>query len=300
MSTVPPKPAPRRRGRELPLTALAAPAVLLYLLFVVGPVLTAGGLSLFEWDGIARPVFRGLDNYARALFADPIFARSFLNNAVYILITLGVEVGAGLLFAWALQARLPGSGLWQALFFSPMVLSMVVVGLLWSVVFNPDVGLLNAALAAVGLPGWRRAWLGEEATALTAVSLVSGWRYAGFYMALFAAGLTRVPPEVLEAARLDGAGETTLFRRVTLPLLAPVTAVAVLLCVTGGFQAFDLFFVMTDGGPYHGTEIPALWMIKRAFNRQSLGYGSALGVILTVVVAAVAYVQVRLGREERA
>jgi raffinose/stachyose/melibiose transport system permease protein len=116
-------------------------------------------------------------------------------------------------------------------------------------------------------------------------------------MALFAAGLSRIPPEVLEAGRLDGAAEGALFRRITLPLLAPVTAVAVLLCVTGGFQAFDLFFVMTDGGPFHSTEIPALWMIKKAFNRQSLGYGSALGVLLTLLVAGLGYWQVRL-REE--
>src|SRR5438128_2660503 len=125
------------------------------------------------------------------------------------------------------------------------------------------VGPVLAALRAAGLARWQRAWLGDGGTALAVVSFVSGWRYAGFYMALFAAGLSRIPQEVLEAGRLDGAGEGSLFARVTLPLLAPVTAVAVLLCVTGGFQAFDLFFVMTDGGPSHATEIPALWMIKK-------------------------------------
>lgn len=277
---------------------LVAPAVGLYLLFVVGPVVAAAGVSFLHWDGVAAPRFAGLANFSRALFDDPIFARSFLNNAVYIAITLAVEVGFGLLFAAALQARLPLPDLWRALFFSPMVLSMVVVGLLGSFVFNPDAGLLNAALRALGLPGAQHPWLGEERTALYAVSFVSGWRYAGFYMALFAAGLARIPAVVLEAGRLDGAGEWTLFRRVTLPLLSPITAVAVLLCVTGGFQAFDLFFVMTDGAPYHSTEIPALWMIKKAFNRQSLGYGSALGVLLAVVVGLLGWWQLRLRREE--
>jgi ABC-type sugar transport system permease subunit len=272
---------------------LGAPAMALYLVFVVGPLLLAAGLSLFQWDGIAQARFIGTANYTRALFGDPIFLRSFVNNVIYIGITLLVEVGFGLLFAAALQARLPLAGFWRALFFSPMVLSMVVVGLLWSFVFSPDFGLLNGVLRAVGLERWERAWLGDDATALIAVSLVSGWRYAGFYMALFAAGLQRIPQEVLEAGRLDGAGEAALFRRVTMPLLAPVTAVAVLLCVTGGFQAFDLFFVMTDGGPFHSTEIPSLWMIKKAFNRQSLGYGSALGVILTVVVALVGWAHLR-------
>lgn len=286
------------RGAERrQLAAMGMPALAVYLLFVVGPALAAAGLSLFEWDGIGPARFLGLANYARALFGDPIFIRSFLNNAVYIVITLVTEVGFGLLFAAALQARLPLAGFWRAFFFSPMVLSLVVVGLLWSFVFNPEFGLLNHVLRSLGLARWERAWLGDDRTALAAVSLVSGWRYAGFYMALFAAGLQRVPAEVLEAGRLDGAGEAALFRRVTLPLLAPVTAVAVLLCVTGGFQAFDLFFVMTDGGPFHSTEIPALWMVKKAFNRQSLGYGSALGVLLTLVVGVAGLLQLRFRRD---
>lgn len=272
---------------------LGLPALVLYLLFVVGPALAAAVVSLFQWDGVGAARFVGLANYGRALAGDPIFLRSFANNIVYIGITLLVELGFGMAFAAALQARLPLAGFWRALFFSPMVLSMVVVGLLFSFVFNPDMGLLNRALRAAGLGSWERAWLGDDRTALAAVSLVSGWRYAGFYMALFAAGLARIPREVLEAGRLDGAGERALFTRVTLPQLAPVTAVALLLCVTGGFQAFDLFFVMTDGGPFHSTEVPALWMIKKAFNRQSLGYGSALGVILAAVVAGVGWLQVR-------
>jgi len=277
---------------------LGAPALALYLAFVIGPLLGVAALSLFQWDGVGPARFLGLANYTRALFGDPIFVRSFFNNALYIGLTLGMEVGFGLLFAAALQARLPLAGFWRALFFSPMILSMVVVGLLWSFVLNPDFGMLNAALRQAGRSDWERSWLGDEGTALVAVSAVSGWRYAGFYMALFAAGLRRIPGEVLEAARLDGAAEGTLFRRITLPLLAPVTAVAVLLCVTGGFQSFDLFFVMTDGGPFHSTEIPALWMIKKAFNRQSLGYGSALGVLMTLAVAALGYWQIRLRRED--
>jgi raffinose/stachyose/melibiose transport system permease protein len=283
--------APRE---ERQLGWLGVPAMALYLQFVLAPVAIAAGLSLFAWDGVGPAQFVGMANYARALAGDPIFLGSFVNNLVYVGITLAVEVGFGLAFAAAVQSRLPLAGFWRALFFSPMVLSLVVVGLLWSFVFNPDFGLLNAGLRASGLQRWERAWLADGATALVVVSLVSGWRYAGFYMALFAAGLGRVPVEVLEAGRLDGAGESTLFCRVTFPLLAPVTAVAVLLCVTGGFQAFDLFFVMTDGGPFHATEIPALWMIKKAFNRQSLGYGSALGVILSLVVVTTGALHLRL------
>ncbi len=294
--------SPTRTGRQ-GLWLLGLPAALLYALFVLAPLVAALGISLSHWDGITPARFAGLANYARAFLGDPIFLGSFWNNTLYVLATLAVEVGAGLLFAAALQSRLPAAGLWRALFFSPMVLSMVVVGLLWSFVLNPEGGLLNAGLRMLGLESWTRAWLGDDRTALASISIVSGWRYAGFYMALFAAGLTRIPAEVLEAGRLDGAGEGTLFRTVTLPLLAPVIGVAVLLCVTGGFQSFDLFFVMTDGQPYHSTEIPTTWMIKKAFNRQSLGYGSALAVILTLFVAALAVWSRRLtagtGEKER-
>lgn len=286
-------------GERRQLALLGLPALGLYLTFVIGPIAGAAALSLFRWDGISAPIWLGLANFQRALFGDPIFARSFWNNTIYVGITLVVEVGFGLLFAGLLQARLPLAGLWRALFFSPMVLSLVVVGVLFSFVFNPDAGLLNLLLRQAGLAHWTRSWLGDDRTALTAVSLVSGWRYAGFYMALFAAGLKRIPPEVLEAGRLDGAGEWLLFRRITLPLLAPVTAIALLLCVTGGFQAFDLFFVMTNGGPYHSTEIPSLWMVKKAFNRQSLGYGSALGVLLTLFVGSLGWLQLRLQRKEQ-
>jgi len=286
------------RGERRQLLLLGAPALVLYLAFVIGPILGAGALSLFRWDGISAPMWLGLANYQRALFGDPVFANSFQNNAIYVLITVVVEVGFGLVFAGLLQARLPLGGLWRALFFSPMVLSLVVVGVLFSFVFNPDAGLLNLLLRQAGLASWTRSWLGDDRTALVAVSLVSGWRYAGFYMALFAAGLKRIPAEVLEAGRLDGAGEWRLFHRVTLPILAPVTAIALLLCITGGFQAFDLFFVMTNGGPYHSTEIPSLWMVKKAFNRQSLGYGSSLGALLTLFVACLGWLQLRLQRRD--
>jgi raffinose/stachyose/melibiose transport system permease protein len=290
----------RASASDRGLWLLGLPALALYGLFVLAPAAGAVAISLTHWDGITPARWAGADNYARALFGDPIFLRSFLNNGAYVLITLVVEVGAGLWFAAALQARLPAAGLWRALFFSPMVLPMTVVGLLWSFVLNPDAGLLNTALRGLGLAGWTRPWLGEAETALAAISLVSGWRYAGFYMALFAAGLTRIPAEVLEAGRLDGAGEGTLFRLITLPLLRPVLGVATLLCVTGGFQAFDLFFVMSDGQPYHSTEIPTTWLIKKAFNRQSLGYGCALAVLLALFVAALGAWSRRLAAREGA
>ena len=162
--------------------------------------------------------------------------------------------------------------------------------------YNPDFGLLNGALEAVGLEDLQRIWLGDTSTALLAISVVSGWVFAGFYMIIFYAAFRQIPSEVLEAARLDGAGEWALFRRIKVPMIRGATGVAVLLCVTGGFQGFDLFFVLTNGGPYGATEIPTTLLVKTVFRNGEVGYGSAMAVLLTAVVVTVGLMYVRIQR----
>ena len=149
---------------------------------------------------------------------------------------------------------------------------------------------------AVGLEGLQRVWLGDTSTALLAISVVSGWVFAGFYMMIFYAAFRQIPSEVLEAARMDGAGEWALFRRVKVPMIRNAIAVAVLLCVTGGFQGFDLFFVLTNGGPYGATEIPTTYLVKTVFRNGDVGYGSAMAVVLTAIVLGVGFVYTRLHR----
>jgi raffinose/stachyose/melibiose transport system permease protein len=236
--------------------------------------------------------FIGLDNYARAL-DDTLFRSSFLHVVIYIAATLVLEVAVGLGLAGLVTMR--RGGLWfRVAVFAPVMLPMVVVAVLWAFIYNPDFGLINGALEAVGLGDHQRIWLGDPDTALLAISLVSGWVYAGFYMVIFYAAFRQIPAEVLEAARLDGAGEWALFRRVKVPLIRGATAIAVLLCVTGGFQGFDLFFVLTNGGPHGATEIPTTLLVKTVFRNGDVGYGSAMAVILTAVVVAVGLVYVRL------
>ncbi|MDZ7799610.1 MAG: sugar ABC transporter permease [Trueperaceae bacterium] len=273
------------------------PALLLFGGFVLLPL----GASLYygftRWDGISPAEWVGWRNYLRAL-NDGIYLRSYLNVGLYILGTLVVEVAFGLVMAVLLNAERRGFGLLRVLFFSPMVLSMVAAGLLWAFVYDLRFGLLNGALEAVGLGTLTRAWLSDPKTALAAVTLVSGWKYAGFYMIIYLAALRRIPPTLYEAARLDGAGPLQQFFRVTLPLLRETTIVTVLLCVTGGFAAFDLFFAMTGGGPFNATEIPTTWIVKQAFDRGRFGYGVALTVIMTVVVGllSIAYLRLTQGR----
>ncbi|HEY8198869.1 MAG TPA: sugar ABC transporter permease, partial [Candidatus Limnocylindrales bacterium] len=273
---------------------LLAPALLVFGLAIVVPMLFTVGYSFTEWNGFGPMTFVGLDNYIKAA-TDPIFRESFIHVLLYIAATLVVEVGVGLALAGIVSA-LPRSTWFRVAIFVPVMLPMVVVAVLWSFVYNADFGLINAGLELLGLEGLQRVWLGDTSTALLAVSLVSGWVYAGFFMMIFFAAMRQIPSEVLEAARMDGAGEWSLFRRIKVPMIRNAIAIAVLLCVTGGFQGFDLFFVLTNGGPYGATEIPTTLLVKTVFRNGDVGYGSAMAVVLTAIVLGVGLVYGRLQR----
>ena len=269
-----------------------APGLLVFGFAVLLPMVLTGGYSFFEWNGFGPMTFVGLDNYARAA-SDAVFRGSFVHVLIYIAATLILEVLVGLGLAGLVSMR--SGRLWfRVAIFAPVMLPMVVVAVLWSFVYNPDFGLLNGALAAVGLGDLQRIWLGDTSTALLAVSVVSGWVFAGFYMVIFYAAFRQIPSEVVEAARLDGAGEWALFRRIKVPMIRGATGVAVLLCVTGGFQGFDLFFVLTNGGPYGATEIPTTLLVKTVFRDGEVGYGSAMAVLLTAIVLAIGLLYVRI------
>ena len=265
------------------------PALLFFFAIILLPAVGTFRLSFYDWSGIGRDMkFVGWENYRAAFHDGSYFVLSLRNNLVYLVATLVVEMCFGLTMALILDFKLRFFGVFRVLFFSPMVLSMMPVGLLWRFVYSPEVGILNAALTAIGRDSWARAWLGEPETALYAVCLVSGWRYAGFYMILFYAGLQRIPKQLYESARIDGATDIGCFRHVSLPLLREVFVICMLLCAAGAFQAFDLVYAMTGGKPYHSTEVVATWLVDVAFTHNRYGHGSALAVMMTLIVFAIA------------
>jgi raffinose/stachyose/melibiose transport system permease protein len=267
--------------------------MLVFAFAVLVPLVVTVGYSFTEWDGFGAMSWVGPDNYLRAA-RDPVFRESFVHVLLYIAATIVLEVLAGLGLAGLLSARGRGSVWFRVALFAPVMLPLVVVAVLWSFVYNPDFGLVNAALGAAGLDGLQRIWLGDPDTALWAISVVSGWVFAGFYMTIFYAAFTQIPSDVVEAARLDGAGEWSIFRRVKVPMIRNAVAVAILLCVTGGFQGFDLFFVLTNGGPFGATEIPTTYLVKVVFRNADVGYGSAMAVVLTLIVVGVGLLFLRL------
>jgi len=274
-----------------------APALAVFGLAVLFPMVLTVGYSFTDWNGFGAMTFVGLDNYAAAV-GDPVFRDSFVHVVLYIGATLFLEVAVGLGLAGLVHMH-QGRLWFRVAIFTPVMLPMVVVAVLWSFVYNPDFGLVNAGLAAAGLEDLQRVWLGDTSTALLAVSLVSGWVYAGFYMMIFYAAFRQIPAEAVEAARLDGAGEWALFSRIKVPMIRSAVWVSVLLCVTGGFQGLDLFFVLTNGGPYGATEIPTTYLVKTVFRNAEVGYGSAMAVILTAIVLGVGLVYARLSARGR-
>jgi len=274
---------------------LVGPAVAFFT-FVVGlPLLGTIALSFASWTGTNRMTFIGLDNFVRAS-GDEVYRGAYLNTFLYIAATLVLEVAVGFALAGLVSVRGRRTGWYRITFFIPVMLPMVVIAVLWSFIYADDGGLINSFLGAIGREDLQHVWLGDPSTALMAVSVVSGWVYAGFYMAIFYAGLQRIPQHLLEAAELDGASERDLFFKIKVPLLRGMTEVAVLLCVTGAFATFDLFYVMTNGGPDHATEILTTYVVKIVFRDHEVGYGAAMSVIMTAVVVVIGMIYVRLRR----
>ncbi|MCC7128384.1 MAG: sugar ABC transporter permease, partial [Microbacteriaceae bacterium] len=274
------------------------PAILVFGFAVLLPVAATIAYSFTTWNGYGPMEFVGFDNYLKAA-QDALFRDSFVHVLIYIAATLILEVLVGLLFAGLVSVKRRGSLWFRVAIFTPVMLPMVVVAVLWKFVYNADFGLTNAALDALGLAGLQRVWLGDTSTALLAICIVSGWVYAGFYMTIFYAAIQQVPQEIIEASRLDGAGEWQIFRRIKVPMIRNAVTVSVLLCVTGGFQGFDLFYVMTNGGPYGATEIPTTYLVKSVFSFGNVGYGSAMAVILTLIVVLVGLAFAKFSRRNQ-
>ncbi|MFM9107165.1 MAG: carbohydrate ABC transporter permease [Chloroflexota bacterium] len=279
------------------------PAFAIYAVFVLYPILQSIRYSLHEWSGISPGFeFVGLGNY-RTLIGDDVFWKALRNNLILVVASIAIQLPIGLGLALLAEQRLRGWRVFRTVWFLPLLMSTVAIGLLWNYIYDPTFGLINTALHTFGLDSWQRGWLGEKETALGSVIAVICWQYIPFYMVLFIAGLTTIPADLLEAARLDGASGWTLFRSVTLPLLRPVIRTSAILSLIGSLKYFDLIYVMTGGGPGDATQLMATYMYENAFTQFDMGYGSAIAVALFliafVITGLVLYLdQFRAGREE--
>jgi raffinose/stachyose/melibiose transport system permease protein len=292
-----------RIGSRLPakwatILLFVVPALALYLLFVLLPVVQAAYYSLFKWNGL-QPLtdFIGLKNYATAI-SNPTFLRAVSNNLLIIVLSLTIQIPFSLSLAVLLNRRFPGRAIFRLLFFLPYVLSEAITGIVFSLLLRPG-ALVDSSLDQIGLGGFIQDWLGDTTIVMITLFVIISWKYFGFHMILLLAGLQGIPREIEEAALIDGAGRWQAFRHVTLPLLGPTLRVSVFLSMIGALQLFDMVWVMTAGGPLNASNTMAISMFKAGFKGSQMGYGSALAVILFAfgLLLALAYQRFVLRRD---
>ncbi|MFE6901324.1 carbohydrate ABC transporter permease [Streptomyces sp. NPDC057717] len=277
------RPLVRRVRDWLTAFLFTVPGLILFLVFVAVPILYAGYVSLFNWGGFGSPSdFVGVDNFTR-LFQDPVFLGDLWRGLLLVALSLGLQLPFALAMAVLLNHRLRGRAVYRMLFFAPYVLSEVITGVLFSMIFAPDSGLADKVLGAVGLDGVGGLWFAGQSTVMATLFLVMTWKYFGFHMMLLLAGLQGIPAELTEAARIDGANAWQRFRNITLPLLGPTIRMSIFLSVIGAIQLFDLVWVVTQGGPDHHSETMAVTMFQFGFKRYQMGYASAISIVMFLI-----------------
>jgi raffinose/stachyose/melibiose transport system permease protein len=259
-----------------------APALALYVAFVVWPWLLSVDYSFYDWDGIGAARFVGLANYVR-IATDPELVGSLGHSAILLLFFCVLPVGLGLVLV-AVVGRMQGrfAALARTVLFIPQVIPLVAAGIAWKWMYASD-GPVNSLLGAVGLGGLARPWLSDFELALPAVGLIGTWTLVGFCVVLLLAGVARIDPALYEAARLDGAGTVAEFRAVTLPGIRREIGIAVMVTAIAAVRVFDVVFVTTEGGPGRATSVPGILIYQLAFTTNQVGLASALGVVLAFV-----------------
>lgn len=273
--------------RRLVLMLFLPPAILLFTLFVILPMGEAAWYSLYKWNGYGTPTeFVGIRNF-QVLFNNAAFSQALVNNALIIFISICIQVPLAIWLATMLAHRIPGVVAFRLVFFLPYVLADVAAGLIWRFVYDGDYGLFAAVSNFFGFA--TPYVLADKDLAIYAVLAVVVWKYFGFHMMLFIAGLQSVDKNILEAAEIDGATGWQKFRYVTLPLLGSTLRLSIFFAVIGSLQLFDMIMPLTGGGPSNSTQTMVTFLYTYGVMRMQVGLGSAVGVVLFVICVTLAF-----------
>ncbi|WP_327633004.1 sugar ABC transporter permease [Kribbella sp. NBC_00482] len=292
------RPKPKRRAKaKLKRQNLAGwlfvgPVILGVLFFQLAPVAASLVVSLTNWSGLNKPTFLGLDNYKELFTADDTFWPSLKNTVIFTLAVVVLTIGIGLALAVLCNQKVKGIGIFRTLYYSPAVTNVVAIGFVWFWLYDPDNGLFNSTLKTIGIDG--PAWLSDTKTALIAVIIVAIWQGVGYPMVILLAGLQSIDQSLLEAATVDGASAWRRFWSVVVPLLTPSLFFLTITQFITSFQVFGIIYVMTSGGPNNATSVFIFHIYEAAFGHGRLGYASAMGWVLFVIVGVVTAVQWRL------
>ncbi len=275
------KSARKRHERALAL-AFTLPSLVLFVMFMIVPIFGALYLSFTKWSGAGAIKYIGISNYTNLLH-NRDFWISFRNSVILIVLHLGFQLTSALFFSYLLYRTKPGMRFFRSVFFLPSVISATAIGVMFSLLFNADLGPINFVLHELGLHDWALPWLSNKTTALLVVSFIIIWQFIGYHVVIILAGMKAIPEEIIESAIIDGSNTVVLFFRIVYPLIKDMLQVSLIFMVTGCLKAFDHSYVMTMGGPGVSSSFLAVFMYKQAYSRQKLGLGSAAGLVILLL-----------------
>ena len=267
-----------------------APALIGTFVFIIIPVICSFGLSFTRWDLLNPIEFVGLDNYT-GIFTEPLFYKILLNTIVFALSTSVFGVIIPLVLAAILNTKIRGSEFYKTAYFLPFITPMIVIGIIWEWIFDPNIGLLNKFLHL------HINWLYDPHFAMPALILVSVWKLIGYNMVIFLSALSGISQSMFEAAKIDGANEFQTFKNVTIPLLSPTIFFVVSITAISSFQIFDLIYLMTQGGPLDSTNVLVYAIYKNAFEYFNIGKASAIAYVLFVIILVLTLAQWKLRKK---
>lgn len=272
----------RMLGQKRYFIIFIMPALLLFLCFVVAPLIVTGFYSLFEYDGIGTMEFLGLRNYIDLFTKDRYFPKALVNSFILAVASIFIQLPISLLLAIVLARGVKGEKFFRTVYFIPVVISSMVIGQLWMRILNSQYGLLNEIIRLFGNEEFEFSWLSTPSTAFLSTVIPAVWQYIGYHMLIMYAGIKSISKDYYEAAKIDGATNRQVSTRITIPLLTPVIKTCILFSLTGSFRSFDLIYVMTGGGPNHASEVPGTLMYNNLFRRGLYGYGSAQAFFIVI------------------
>ncbi|QDP41387.1 carbohydrate ABC transporter permease [Radiobacillus deserti] len=285
----------KRNWKRWAIHLFPIPALFVYGLFIVYPLLAALSYSFFDWNGMIRGDFVGFANFVDLFTLEPFsgyFWNAFGHNIIYFVVQLVFQNAIAFFLAYLIYKKLKFGEFFKIALFLPRLLSVIVVGFLWKLILNPNFGALNVILGKFGLENLQKAWLGDPDTALMTIILVNCWFGIGFMLLIFLAGFQAIPKELLEAATLDGAKEFKMLKTIMLPLMIPSIMITTVLTFIQSFEAFELVYAMqgSQGEPYHSTDTLAVYFYRLAFggstgDSTAIGLGSALAVVLFIFIS---------------
>jgi len=290
----------KHKSQNLFITLGVVPGFLLVCVFLIYPLFKVLYTSFFNATLLSdNPDFIGLENF-KYLLTDDNFIMSLTNTIKLMLVVPAVTLTMSVILAvLSTQGKFRESSLYRVVFFFPSVLSLVVIGIVWSSIYNPNIGIINTFLEAVGLGSLKRMWLGDSNTALWAVGATLVWQAAGYYMVMYIAGIDRIPVELYESITLDGAGAVKKFTKITLPFLWEIIRITIVFALNGVVSlSFTLVTVMTGGGPGFSTSVVFLYMYNQAFSNSNYGYAMAIAVVVMIILLALALVSNKLTERE--